>query len=123
MSHIVMLDLPENLAERAQAIAAQTNRRMEDVLLDWIGRAAEDVPVEELPDDQVLALSELMMSQEQQDELSELLAQQREGALDETGRYRLDELVTIYRQGMLRKAQALKVAVERGLRPGLDAVS
>lgn len=118
-----MLDLPENLAERAQAIAAQTNRRMEDVLLDWIGRAAEDVPVEELPDDQVLALSELMMSQEQQDELSELLAQQREGALDETGRYRLDELVTIYRQGMLRKAQALKVAVERGLRPGLDAVS
>lgn len=33
---------------------------------------------------------------------------------------RLDELMHLYRRGLVRKAQALKVAVERGLRPPLS---
>lgn len=61
------------------------------------------------------------MSQGEQDELSALLARQREGALDDVARRQLDELMAIYRRGMVQKAQALKVAVERGLRPPLDA--
>lgn len=121
MGQTVSLDLPPDLAQRAAAVAQQTHRRVEDVLLEWLGRAASDVPIESLPDDQVLALANREMSQSEQRALSTLLARQREGTLDEAKRQRLDELMTSYRRGMVEKARALKVAVERGLRPPLDA--
>lgn len=121
MSHIVTLNLPNDVAERAQSVARQTNRRVEDVLLDWLGQAAGAAPVDSLPDDEVLALCDLQMSQSEQDELSALLGRQRERALDEAARKRLDTLMEIYRRGMVRKAQALKVAVERHLRPPIGA--
>ena len=35
-------------------------------------------------------------------------------------RRRLDELMHVYEQGLLRKAQALRVAVQRGLREPLQ---
>ncbi len=120
MGQTITLDLPPNIARRAAAVARQTNRQVEDVLLEWLGRAATDVPIESLPDDLVLALCALEMSQREQEELSALLARQREGTLDDAARRRLDELMESYRRGMVQKAQALKVAVERGLRPPLD---
>lgn len=120
MSHVVMIDLPDDLGQRARAIAAQTHRRVEDVLLEWLGRGAADIPMDQLPDDQVLALCDLKMSKEQQRELNELLARQREGLLERDERLRLDELLGIYRHGMVQKAHALKVAVERGLVPPLN---
>src|SRR5918911_827902 len=113
MGHHVTLDLPPELAERAQAVAAQSHRRMEDVLLEWLRRAATDVPVDLLPDEQVLALRDQQMSEDEQRELSDLLARQREGSLDGFERRRFDELMHIYRHGMVQKAQALKVAVDR----------
>ena len=119
MGHHVTLDLPPELAERAQAVAAQSHRRVEDVLLEWLGRAATDVPVDLLPNEQVPALRDQQMSDDQQRELSDLLARQREGSLDGVERRRLNELMDIYRRGMVQKAQALKVAVDRGLQPPL----
>ena len=120
ISHHVTLDLPPEVAERAQAVAAQSHRRMEDVLLEWLGRAATDVPVDLLPDEQVLALRDQQMSEDLQRELGALLARQREGRLDGVERQRLNELMDIYRRGMVQKAQALKVAVDRGLQPPLS---
>lgn len=120
MGQTVTLDLPPDLAQRAAAVARQTHRQVEDVLLEWLGRAASDVPIESLPDDQVLALANREMSNSEQRELSALLTRQREGKLDEAAHHRLDELMASYRRGMVEKAQALKVAVERGLRPPLD---
>jgi len=93
---------------------------MEDVLLEWLGRAATDTPVDLLPDEQVLALRDQQMSEDQQSELDELLASQREGGLGDASRRRLDELMDLYRRGMTRKAQALKVAVDRTLQPPLS---
>ncbi len=78
-----------------------------------------EVPVEMLSDAQVLALSYSYMDLDQQEELSDLLADQREGVIDQAGRNRLEKLMQIYRRGLLRKAEALKVAVERGLRAPL----
>jgi hypothetical protein len=120
MGYPVTLDLPAELARRAQETAALSHRRVEDVLLEWLSRSATDVPVDLLPDDQVLALRDQQMSADQQRELGDLLARQREGTLDPAARRRLDELMGLYRRGMIRKAQALKVAVERGLQPSLD---
>ena len=42
------------------------------------------------------------------------------GQQQEDERARLDALMRSYRRGMVRKAQALKVAVERGLQPPLN---
>jgi hypothetical protein len=115
MGQKLTLDLPDELARRAEAVARQTHRRVDDVLLEWLRNGARDVPVELLPDEQVLALRDLQMDPLAQDEMGDLLARQREGMLDEAGRRQLEEIMTIYRREMVRKAQALKVAVERGL--------
>jgi len=111
MTDTVTLELPHELAESARTIAERTNRRVEDVLLEWLDRAVADVPISLLPDDKVLALCDLRMSDEQQEELSDLLGRQREGTLDSAGRARLVALMSLYRGGMVRKAEALKVAV------------
>ena len=81
--------------------------------------SAAEIPVEELPDEVVRQLADMKMPQDQQDELRDLLDDQREGALTEAGRLRLNELMEIYQDGMVRKAEAIKVAVERGLIPPL----
>lgn len=76
-------------------------------------------PVERLTDDELLALSEMMMPTKQDEALSDLLADQREGRLDAEGQRRLIELMRIYEQGLLKKSQALCIAVARGLREPL----
>jgi hypothetical protein len=117
MSESITLDIPDELAQRARAVAEQTHRRLEDVLIDWLGRAASDTPVTALPDDELLALADTHMSDPEQEALSDLLARQREGTLDAAGQARLESLMTAYRRGLVRKAEALKVAVQRGLPP------
>jgi hypothetical protein len=120
MSEVVRLEIPERAAQWAKEVAVRTNRRLEDVLVEWIDRVAAEAPVDSLSDEQLLALCDLRMDPVQQDELSDLLFHNRERRLSEADRARLDELMKIYRRGLVRKAQALKVAVERGLRPPLS---
>jgi hypothetical protein len=120
MSETVTLEIPDALARQARQVAASTHRRLEEVLVEWIDRIATEVPIEVLPDDQVLALSDLQMDNSENEELSDLLSRQREGLIDQTDQHRLDQLLNIYRRGMVNKARALRVAVERGLRPPLN---
>lgn len=120
MSQTVTLELPDNLVQNARTVAERTNRRVEDVLVEWMFQAGSEVPIELLSDEEVLTIRDLQLSETQQSELSDLLAIQREESLTEAARSRLDELLGVYRRGMLRKAQALKVAIERGLQPQLS---
>ena len=117
MAEIITLELPDPLAQQVREIAALTHRRLEDVLVEWIDRAATDLPIADLPDDQVLALCNSQMTTEQQTLLSDLLAQNQEGQLGSAETQQLDELMQIYRKGLIRKARALQVAVSRGLKP------
>lgn len=119
MAEIITLELPEPLAQQAKAIAALTDRRLEDVLLEWIDWAIADLPIESLPDAQVLALCDSQLSPEQQTTLSTLLAQNQQGQLGDSDRQQLDELMQLYRSGLVRKARALQVAVSRGLKSPL----
>ena len=119
MPETVVLNLPEQVTQRARQVAVYTQRRLEDVLLDWLVRSAVDLPVEMLADDQVLALTKLQLSAGQQAELSELLEINREARLSAQQHTRLEELMAAYRHGLVRKAQAAKIAVERGLLPPL----
>jgi hypothetical protein len=88
------------------------------VVVGWLERAAADPPVEDLPDSQVLELSQNQMRDDEQSALSDLLARQSE--LTETERTRLDELLAVYRRGLVLKARATKEAVSRGLLPRLN---
>ena len=120
MSETVILDLPEQVTQSARQVAAYTQRPLEDVLLDWLVQGALDVPVELLADGQVLALTKSQLSAGQQVELGALLESNRETHLNAEQQARLEDLMAAYRRGLVRKAQAIKVAVERGLIPPLS---
>jgi hypothetical protein len=120
MRQTVTLEVSDEAVRRAREVASRMRRRVEDVLAEWIDRAVAEPPVESLSDEQLLALCDLQMTSTEQEELSALLGQQSEGKLDERGRARLDALMQVYRTGLVRKAQALRLAVARGLRPPLS---
>lgn len=120
MTETVTLELPEALAQQAKQIAALTHRRLEEILVEWIDYAISELSIESLPDNQILALCDLQMEAEQQELFSSLLAQNQEGELNQAGVNQLDTLMQVYRRGLVHKARALKVAVERGLRPPLS---
>ncbi|NTU84753.1 MAG: hypothetical protein HGA45_36215 [Chloroflexales bacterium] len=46
MSEVVTLELPDSLVRSARTIAERSNRRVEDVLVEWLDRSAREVPVE-----------------------------------------------------------------------------
>ena len=119
MSEVLTVELPDELARQARALATATNRRLEDAVLDWLRQAIAEPAVESLADDALLALCESTFQEAEQDELSDLLSRAREGDLDADGRQQLDHLMAAYRRGIVLKARAMKEASARGLRPPL----
>jgi hypothetical protein len=115
-----MIKVSDQVARFASRVAMQRDLTIEEVLSDLLESAVNEIPVECLSDDEALVLSEMKFSDEQDEALSDLLARQREGQLDSEGRLQLSDLMRIYERGLLRKAQALRVAVERGLREPLS---
>lgn len=120
MGKVITLEVSKTLVRRAESVALYTHQRLEDVFLGWMDRASIEIPVESLPDDQVLILCEMQMDAYQQETLSDLLARNREGVLTDVERIRLDKLMQIYRRGLVRKARSMTVAVKRGLKPPLS---
>ncbi len=120
MSETVTVEIPSELAQQARALAIASKRRLEDAVVEWIGRAVADPPVEFLPDGELLAFCDATLDGVRQEELSVLLADLREGTLAISQRVRLEELMAGYRRGLVLKARALSEAVARGLRPRLD---
>ena len=119
MSQIVTVELPDELARRARGVAAAGNRRLEDAVVDWISQAVAQPEIETLSDSELLARCDVSLEAELQEELSGLLSAAREGELDVPMRARLDQLIALYRRGMVQKARAWTEAVARGLRPSL----
>ncbi|MCB9078191.1 MAG: hypothetical protein H6631_11400 [Anaerolineaceae bacterium] len=120
MAETITLELPEALVIQAKDVATRTQRRLEDVLLEWLDRAAAETPLESLSDSQILSLCELQMAADQQEEMSRLLALNRENQLSPSEQQRLEELMQLYRRDLVRKAHALQIAVQRGLKPPLQ---
>lgn len=72
-------------------------------------------PISALRNEQVLALTELQMEEEQDRQLSNLLDKQQTGILTKIEQVELQTLMQVYQAGLLRKATALSEAVKRGL--------
>jgi len=121
MSAQITIQVSDQVVRHAAHVAAQTQCRIEEVLADWLERVITEIPVEALSDTEILELTELQLTAEQQTLLSNLLVRNREETLDAEGRRQLDTLMHTYEHGLLRKAQALHVAVQRGLRAPLES--
>lgn len=119
MSEMFTIELPETTARLIREIAARTGRKPTTVLTDWIDQSVSELPIETLTDADILALADMTLAEHDQEEMADLLDAQREREITPTGRIRLDELMQVYRRGMVRKSEALKEAVLRGLRPRL----
>ncbi|MCC5642451.1 hypothetical protein LC607_05710 [Nostoc sp. CHAB 5824] len=85
-----------------------------------IDRAITELAIESLPDEKVLSLCDMQMETQQQDVFSDLQMRHREGQLNDAEVRQLDELMQVYRRGLISKAKAFKVAVERGLKPAFN---
>jgi predicted DNA-binding protein len=128
MSTQVTLTLPDEVYRRAERLAQLSSREVADVLADTIelslspvGLKSEAVePVSGLSDEEVMALAELQLASDQDQRLSSLLDKQQAGTLIEAERSELLALMQVYQESLLRKAQALREAVQRGLRKPLD---
>lgn len=128
MSSQILVTLPDNIYERVQQLAKLTDKNLDEVVFTIIESAAPSnlqefevsIPIEQLNDDEVLAISQLQMLPEQDSRLSELLHKQQDNDINETERLELNALMRIYERGLLRKSEGLREAVMRGLRPPLE---
>jgi hypothetical protein len=127
MNTQIIVELPEKTYRRAERLAQLTSRGVADVLADTLELslpAFDDPqslipPVADLSDEDLLALTELQMEAQADSELSSLLYKQQAGELTAVERKELAQLMQVYQEGLLRKAQALAEAVKRGLIPHL----
>lgn len=115
------LTVPDELLKRFQNNAELTGKTVETVIIEWLNLYSDETSIGLLSDEEVLALADMMLSDEQQVELDDLLEKNSEGQLDAFAKQRLDEMMEIHNQMLLRKAEALAIAVERGLRAPLSS--
>jgi CopG-like RHH_1 or ribbon-helix-helix domain, RHH_5 len=124
MATRVVVTLPDDVYRRVEQLAQLTNRDVADLLADTITLSLPPLDiftqsvqaVTSLSDEDVLALTELQMLPAQDRRLSALLQKQQAQALSNPERAELLALMQVYQEGLLRKAQALREAVRRGLR-------
>jgi hypothetical protein len=72
-----------------------------------------------MPDEQVLALAELQLSDQEDERLSDLLESQQADTLTNIEQSELARLMQRYQEGLLLKAEVLAEGVRRGLIPPL----
>ena len=133
MNKPITLNLPEDVYNRALLLAQLIGRDLTEVLIEAISLSLSSTsPINDserhfseslksLSDREVMAMSELQMESEQDLRLSQLLSKQQADTLSEAERPELWSLMQIYQTLLLKKAVALREAVERGLREPLEA--
>jgi hypothetical protein len=84
-------------------------------VVDLVSNGLDNAPLPVLSDARVMELAGYTLPDNLQDELSDLLYKQRERLLQGDEPERLAEIMQIYRRAFVRKSEALKEAVHRGL--------
>jgi len=129
MTTQVTVTLPDDTARRAEYLAHLTGRDVADILAETIALSldplgtlpATSTSVETLPDAEVLEIADSSMDREQDRRMHRLLELQQASCLTAEDHAALFALGAIYQDSLLRKAQALRVAVQRGLRTRVSA--
>lgn len=129
MTTRVVVTLQDEVYRRVERLAQLTSRDVADLLADTITLvlppldvSAESVQaVTSLSDEEVVELTELQMLPDQDRRLSTLLRKQQERTLSAPEQAELVTLMQVYQEGLLRKARALREAVQRGLHAPLES--
>ena len=128
MSAQITVTLPEDVLQRAELLARRTGRPVGDILAETIELSLRPLGapsngerlIADWSDDDVLAAADVGLPVAEDRRLSELLDRQQAGLLADAERAELKALMEMYQEGLLRKAQALREAVRRGLREPLQ---
>ena len=122
----VTLHLRDEVYQRAAMVGDRSGRPVADVLSESIELSLNPLGVSgngdnpaEWTNEEVLEAATAKMPAKQDKRLSELLDAQQAGELTEADRAELTALMLTYQRGLLRKAQGLREAVQRGLREPL----
>ncbi|HXU39012.1 MAG TPA: DUF6364 family protein [Blastocatellia bacterium] len=123
----VTLNLPDDTFERAAKYAAYAHRDVSEIIAAALASSLPSMDaidqlraISKLPNEEIVALTELRMENETDRRLSELLEHQQAAELTDLERAELAALMRAYEMGLLRQSQALVEAVNRGLRPPLE---
>jgi hypothetical protein len=114
MTESVNLRLRGPILQQARELAAITDRSLQEVLIDWLHFSLSEQPLESLTDAQLLQVCSLEMPSPQREQFNALLLSK---ALTSEEDEQLRKLRALYRSGLVRKAKATRLAVERGLTP------
>src|SRR5437773_925134 len=120
----ITVTLPEDVLQRAELLAQRMGRPLDELLTETIaislkplGTAANQLAdAGAWSESEVLAATQTAMPPAEDERLSILLDRQQAGTLTTPERTELSALLNLYQNLLLRKAQGLREAVERGLR-------
>lgn len=118
MTESVNLRLHGPLLQQARELAAITDSTLQDVLLNWLHFSLSEQPLDSLTDEQLLRVCGLEMPSPQREQLNSLLTSKARSKDDDD---RLTQLRAVYRLGLVRKAKASRLAIERGLTPPIES--
>lgn len=117
----ISVKLPNNLYQGVSHLAKTKKKSVAAIIKNAVRKAvieeAEAVarPLAGCSDNEVLALANMKMPQEQAARQSELLYKNQAGTITPLERNELEGLLMVYQLGNLRKAQGIAEAVLRGL--------
>ena len=127
--------IPHLLYEKAQRLAQQTSQSVDEIICTWL-EGALDQPMLDLPSDEraeLQAMSYLstdalwtiareQMPPDVQQAMTQLMEKNSQGTITENEFRDLSALVERGQRLTLRKAQAMKLLVDRGYAVSLDAL-
>jgi hypothetical protein len=120
------LNLPDRIARQVMRLAALRGQAAEEYLAGIVGdevsadTSEEDAFLATLSDEEVLALADLRMAEDEDRRMHELLDKNSEGTMTSQDRAELDELMVAYSEGTLKKAMGWAEAVRRKLREPIE---
>ena len=128
MATEITLSIPDDTYRRAERLAGLIGKNVSDILTDTLSISLpqmsstldENRIVSELPDPEVIALSESQIDPVSSMRFSELLEKQQSTQINPDEAAELLAFMQVYQDGLLRKAQALNESVKRGLRGSLE---
>ncbi len=114
--HSITLTLPDAVYRQAQRVAKTTQQAIEEVVLTWIRPAPEEelVGLDELSNDELLAISQTTVPPARLRRLQDLLTAQRQRNLAESEQQEAAKLVEQEDLLTLRKSKALLLLKQRG---------
>jgi hypothetical protein len=125
MSRQITLEVPDDLMDRAEALAQYSRRNVDQVLLDTLDASLPSLPAptdfSRMSDEEVLAASKPLPASEDNPRFSELLQEQQSRSLSGAEKAELAEFLRQYGVLWVRQSEALAEAVRRGLRPPLSS--